>query len=128
MHLEEGTRGSDRLTESHQRDASPPPHQFAHVRKTQVEQTMDMLEAYGQADGHLLLGDFNMRDVDREGNERLDETYVDLWQAAHGPIEPGRADGFTFDLAKNDTARLISTRVTAIKRTTGRRTALRAAS
>lgn len=91
---------------------------FAPVRKSQIEQTIDMQEAH-QADAYLFLGDFNMRDVEKENNERLDANYVDLWQAVHGPIEPGHSDGFTFDLARNPTARQISERVTAIKRTTG---------
>ena len=77
-----------------------------------------MQEAH-QADAYLFLGDFNMRDIEKESNERLDANYVDLWQAVHGPIEPGHSDGFTFDLARNPTARQISDRVTAIKRTTG---------
>jgi hypothetical protein len=92
--------------------------QFAPVRKSQIEQTIDMQEAH-QADAYLFLGDFNMRDIEKESNERLDANYVDLWQAVHGPIEPGHSDGFTFDLARNPTARQISERVTAIKRTTG---------
>jgi hypothetical protein len=93
-------------------------HQFASTRNTQIEQTMDMQEAH-EADGYLLLGDLNMRSIEKEANERLDTTYVDLWQAVHGPIEPGLSDGFTFDLARNTTARTISERVTAIKRTIG---------
>lgn len=92
--------------------------QFAPVRKSQIEQTIDMQEAH-QADAYLFLGDLNMRDIEKESNERLDANYVDLWQAVHGPIEPGHSDGFTFDLARNPTARQISERVTAIKRTTG---------
>lgn len=72
-----------------------------------------------EADGFLLMGDFNMRDIGNETNERLDKTYTDLWQAVHGPIDPSRGDAFTFDLRTNSTAKIISDRVSAIKRTTG---------
>lgn len=93
--------------------------QYETTRKSQVEQTMQLQLAH-EADAYFLLGDFNMRDIDNETNDQLEEAYVDLWLATHGPIDPSsRGGSYTFDLSTNATAKCISDKVTAIKKTVG---------
>eukprot|EP01122_Echinamoeba_exundans_P005966 TRINITY_DN16168_c0_g1_i1.p1 TRINITY_DN16168_c0_g1~~TRINITY_DN16168_c0_g1_i1.p1 ORF type:complete len:396 (-),score=58.28 TRINITY_DN16168_c0_g1_i1:2-1189(-) len=91
--------------------------QFGFIRARQVREAIQLQSLYKFDDG-LLVGDFNFREgspqMDDPADQRREEVpllqesgYTDVWVQKHGDSERG----FTYDLDRNDLARVISERI-----------------
>jgi endonuclease/exonuclease/phosphatase family metal-dependent hydrolase len=83
-----------------------PASAFGFIRGQQIRETIQTQE-FLKCDDAIIMGDFNMRDVDNEKSEPLEKAgYVDLWAKLH-PEDPG----YTYDISRNTLAQAISARI-----------------
>jgi len=75
---------------------------YVELRSREISQTISIQSICGYDDA-VILGDFNFQEVKHEGNEQLDETFVDCWRFCHG-----KDPGWTRDKNKNSLARKMS--------------------
>jgi endonuclease/exonuclease/phosphatase family metal-dependent hydrolase len=83
-----------------------PAKDFGFIRGQQIRETIQTQE-FLKYDDAIMIGDFNMRDVDDEKSEALESNgYEDIWLKLR-PNEPG----YTYDINRNTLARAISQRI-----------------